>query len=197
MINADDLGRQLAAIRRTKGLTQAQIGRQATVSDIENGKDVLLSSFLAAAVALGLEIRLVPIQQEKVVSEKARMQTEGTDPARSESPVASRRKPAVRKLGARYVPKSVGNKAAGIPAGGHAKVVGLKKPVLDARKVKNSNLNAAVKRVADSRLGVLSEQARARLESAGAAISGERVGRIVDGAAPSHWLSVRSSKKKK
>jgi ribosome-binding protein aMBF1 (putative translation factor) len=56
----------IRAAREAKGLTwyalaqQAGVPNQATIRDIEQGKDVKLSNLRAVAHALGLELELVP-----------------------------------------------------------------------------------------------------------------------------------------
>jgi DNA-binding XRE family transcriptional regulator len=56
----------IRAARKAKGLTwyalaqQAGIPNQATIRDIEQGKDVKLSNLQAVAEALGLQLELVP-----------------------------------------------------------------------------------------------------------------------------------------
>lgn len=59
------LGKLLRQHREQLGLAQGKARgmRQATVSKIENGRDVNLDTFVAYAGALGLEILLVPIGQ--------------------------------------------------------------------------------------------------------------------------------------
>ena len=71
--NADvlaHLGQQLRQIREAAGRSQGGLRhyrqgqprplRQATVSNIENGHDVTLDSFISYVSALGLEIALIP-----------------------------------------------------------------------------------------------------------------------------------------
>jgi DNA-binding XRE family transcriptional regulator len=56
----------IRAARESQGLTwyalaqTAGVPNQATIRDIEQGKDVKLSNLLAVATALGLELELVP-----------------------------------------------------------------------------------------------------------------------------------------
>jgi DNA-binding XRE family transcriptional regulator len=59
---------QIRQAREAKGLTwyalakQAGIPNQATIRDIEQGKDVKLSNLQAVAAALGLELELVEVE---------------------------------------------------------------------------------------------------------------------------------------
>lgn len=58
-------GKQLRHEREHAGLAQGKVRgmRQATVSKIENGRDVNLDTFVSYANALGLELALVPFGQ--------------------------------------------------------------------------------------------------------------------------------------
>jgi len=58
-------GKRLRHEREHAGLAQGKVRgmRQATVSKIENGRDVNLDTFVSYANALGLELALVPIGQ--------------------------------------------------------------------------------------------------------------------------------------
>jgi transcriptional regulator with XRE-family HTH domain len=59
------LGSQLRQQREFAGIAQSQIRgmRQATVSKIENGKDVTLDTLVTYAASLGLEVTFAPIGQ--------------------------------------------------------------------------------------------------------------------------------------
>ena len=64
---APGLGAAIRAAREAQGLTwyalaqRAGVPNQATIRDIELGKDVKVSNLRAVAQALGLELELVPI----------------------------------------------------------------------------------------------------------------------------------------
>ena len=61
------IGAAVRAAREAQGLTwyalaqRAGVPNQATIRDIEQGKDVKLSNLRAVAQALGLELELVPV----------------------------------------------------------------------------------------------------------------------------------------
>ena len=59
------IGKQLRQHRERAGVAQSKMRgmRQATVSKIENGKDVTLDTLISYAASLGLEIAFVPIGQ--------------------------------------------------------------------------------------------------------------------------------------
>jgi len=61
------IGKQLRQQRERAGIAQSRVRgmRQATVSKIENGKDVTLDTLISYAASLGLEIAFVPIGQGK------------------------------------------------------------------------------------------------------------------------------------
>lgn len=61
------IGKQLRQHRERAGVAQSKMRgmRQATVSKIENGKDVTLDTLITYAASLGLEIAFVPIGQGK------------------------------------------------------------------------------------------------------------------------------------
>jgi transcriptional regulator with XRE-family HTH domain len=73
------LGAEIAEQRKRKNLTQANVGRQGTVSAIENGDNVNLYTWLAALDAVGLNVQLVPHVTAKpamAVSRRTRKITE-------------------------------------------------------------------------------------------------------------------------
>lgn len=61
------IGAAIRAARKAQGLTwyalaqRAGVPNQATIRDIEQGKDVKVSNLRAVAAALGLELELVPV----------------------------------------------------------------------------------------------------------------------------------------
>jgi transcriptional regulator with XRE-family HTH domain len=59
------LGKRLRHQRELAGIAQSKVRgmRQATVSKIENGKDVTLDTLISYAASLGLEIAFVPVGQ--------------------------------------------------------------------------------------------------------------------------------------
>jgi len=61
------LGKQLRYQRELAGIAQSKVRgmRQATISKIENGKDVTLDTLISYATSLGLEITFVPIGQKQ------------------------------------------------------------------------------------------------------------------------------------
>lgn len=61
------LGKQLRYQRELAGMAQSKVRgmRQATISKIENGKDVTLDTLISYATSLGLEITFVPIGQKQ------------------------------------------------------------------------------------------------------------------------------------
>jgi len=61
------IGKQLRQQRERAGVAQSRVRgmRQATVSKIENGKDVTVDTLISYAASLGLEIAFVPIGQGK------------------------------------------------------------------------------------------------------------------------------------
>lgn len=63
------IGKQLRYQRELAGIAQSRVRgmRQATVSRIENGKDVTLDTLISYASSLGLEIAFVPIGQGKSI----------------------------------------------------------------------------------------------------------------------------------
>jgi ribosome-binding protein aMBF1 (putative translation factor) len=64
---APGIGAAVRAAREAQGLTwyalaqRAGVPNQATIRDIEQGKDVKVSNLRAVAQALGLEVELVPV----------------------------------------------------------------------------------------------------------------------------------------
>lgn len=59
------LGKQLRLHREQAGIAQGKVRgmRQATVSKVENGGDVMLDTFISYAASLGLEVAVVPVGQ--------------------------------------------------------------------------------------------------------------------------------------
>lgn len=72
------LGTEIAEHRKRKNLTQASVGRQGTVSAIENGDNVNLYTWLDA---IGLEVQLLPratVKPAAAVSQHARNVTQNS-----------------------------------------------------------------------------------------------------------------------